>query len=142
MVVNDLDAAAASDIAAEIVAAGGRATAVASDIAAESGATATVDAAVEAYGRVDIVVNNAGLLRSAPFTEVTADLWDRVIAVNLRGTFLVTHAAWQHFVELGTHPQPGAGGRRSGHPRQRRRADGLHGDVGCVEDRAGGVEDG
>ena len=101
VVVNDLDAAAASDIAAEIVAAGGRATAVASDIAAESGATATVDAAVEAYGRVDIVVNNAGLLRSAPFTEVTADLWDRVIAVNLRGTFLVTHAAWQHFVEQG-----------------------------------------
>jgi NAD(P)-dependent dehydrogenase (short-subunit alcohol dehydrogenase family) len=101
VVVNDLDAAAASNIAAEIIAAGGRATAVATDIATESGAAAAVDAAVTGYGRVDIVVNNAGVLRSAPFAEVTADLWDRVVAVNLRGTFLVTHAAWPHFIAQG-----------------------------------------
>ena len=101
VVVNDLDAAAARDIAEEIVAMGGQATPVVSDVAIESGAAAPVDAALEAYGRIDIVVNNAGVLRSAPFAEMTADLWDRVVAVNLRGTFLVTHAAWPHFVEQG-----------------------------------------
>jgi NAD(P)-dependent dehydrogenase (short-subunit alcohol dehydrogenase family) len=101
VVVNDLDDAATADLVAEIASAGGQALAVAGDIATESGANATIDAAVATFGRIDIVVNNAGILRSAPFAEMHADLWDRVVAVNLRGTFLVTHAAWPHFVEQG-----------------------------------------
>lgn len=101
VVVNDLDESAAHGVVDEITSAGGNASVMISDIATEDGAAAVVDAAVDGFGRIDIVVNNAGVLRSAPFAEMTADLWDRVVAVNLRGTFLVTHAAWQHMVDQG-----------------------------------------
>ena len=101
VVVNDLDEAAARGVADEITAAGGRAVAVISDIATEPGAAAVIGAAVDGLGRVDIVVNNAGVLRSSPFSDMTVELWDRIIAVNLRGTFLVTHAAWQHMAAQG-----------------------------------------
>lgn len=99
VVINDLDGTAADDVTATIVANGGRAVAAVSDVATETGAGAVIEAAVSTFGRIDVVVNNAGVLRSAPFDEMTVDLWDRVVAVNLRGTFLVTHAAWPHFLD-------------------------------------------
>lgn len=101
VVVNDLDGDAAQTVVDAITSAGGRATAAIADIATEDGAGAIVAAALERFGRVDIVVNNAGLLRSTPFADMTVDLWDRIVAVNLRGTFLVTHAAWPHMAEQG-----------------------------------------
>ncbi|MFM2070565.1 MAG: hypothetical protein RLZZ623_828 [Actinomycetota bacterium] len=101
VIVNDLDVDAANTVVAEIVAAGGRAVVAPGDIATEAAAAATVDAAIQSFGRVDIVVNNAGVLRSAPFRELTVETWDRVVAVNLRSTFLVTHAAWGHMADQG-----------------------------------------
>ena len=101
VVVNDLDRHHAGEVAAEIIRSGGRAIVVTSDISTDDGAREPIDAAIDEYGRIDIVVNNAGVLRSAPFADMTAAVWDHVIAVNLRGTFLVTHAAWPHFVEPG-----------------------------------------
>jgi NAD(P)-dependent dehydrogenase (short-subunit alcohol dehydrogenase family) len=101
VVVNDLDGDAAAAVAAEVRRAGGRAITATSDISTEDGASAPVEAAIDEFGRVDIVVNNAGVLRSAPFAEMTTAVWDQVVAVNLRGTFLVTHAAWPHFIEQG-----------------------------------------
>jgi NAD(P)-dependent dehydrogenase (short-subunit alcohol dehydrogenase family) len=101
VVVNDVDGDAADAVVAEIVALGGTATAVSSDIAGAPGAAAPVDTARREFGRIDIVVNNAGVLRSAPFVDTTEDLFDRIVAVNLRGTFLVTHAAWPHMVDQG-----------------------------------------
>ncbi len=101
VVVNDLADDEAHAVAEAITAAGGKAVAVASDIADEEGADAAVAAAIATFGRIDIVVNNAGVLRSSPFAEMTATLWDRVVAVNLRGTFLVTHAAWPHLARQG-----------------------------------------
>lgn len=101
VVVNDLAEPEAHSVAAAITAAGGRSVVAAGDIATEAGAAATIAAAIDAFGRVDIVINNAGVLRSSPFADMTVEIWDRVIAVNLRGTFLVTHAAWPHMVEQG-----------------------------------------
>ena len=101
VVVNDLDGDAAEVVVASIVAAGGTATAVASDIALEAGAAAPVDIARREFGRIDIVVNNAGILRSSSFGELDVEQWDRIIAVNLRGTFLVTRAAWPHLTAQG-----------------------------------------
>ena len=101
VVVNDLDAEAAAAVASEVQRAGGRSIAVASDVATERGAAEPVDAALGEFGGLDIVVNNVGVLRSAPFDELAVDTWDRVVAVNLRGTFLVTHAAWPHLVARG-----------------------------------------
>lgn len=101
VVVNDVDGEAACAVAAEICAAGGSAATHVSDIATESGAASLIASALDRFGRLDIVINNAGLLRSAPFDDMTPDLWDRVVGVNLRGTFLVTHAAWPHLAAQG-----------------------------------------
>jgi len=101
VVVNDLDGDAARAIVTEIESSGGRAIAVPADVSQVDDAGAIVTTAIDAFGRIDIVVNNAGLLRAAPFGELDVDVWDQVIAVNLRGTFLVTHAAWPHLVQQG-----------------------------------------
>lgn len=79
----------------------GGALSVPADISTAAGASAVVDAALDAFGRVDVVVNNAGILRSAGVAETTDDVWDAVLGVNLRGAFLVTRAAWPTMVERG-----------------------------------------
>lgn len=91
--VTDLEGAAAAAVAAEIVAAGGRATGLAADVtdlAAMRGAVASVEAAL---GPLDVLVNNAGWERLHPFVESDPALWDRLIAVNLKGVLNATRAA-------------------------------------------------
>jgi NAD(P)-dependent dehydrogenase (short-subunit alcohol dehydrogenase family) len=68
-------------------------------VASPDGAEAMVKTALDAFGRVDIVVNNAGILRDKSFQNMTQDLWDAVIAVHLTGAFNVTRAAWPHLRE-------------------------------------------
>lgn len=100
VVVNDLpardpgDPPTADRVAAEIQETGGRAVAVSADIAQDEEARSLVETALERFGRLDIVVNNAGLLRASDFGEMTSELFDQVIAVNLRAAVLVTGAAW------------------------------------------------
>lgn len=60
---------------------------------------AVVKAAIDAFGRVDIVVNNAGILKDKAFTNMDDSMWDPVIAVHLKGTYNVTKAAWPHFLK-------------------------------------------
>ena len=84
----------AARLVSEIEAAGGRAHLCEVDITAEDGAARLVSTAVERFGRLDIVINNAGVLRSVDFGEMTAKVFDEVMTVNLRATFLVTAAAW------------------------------------------------
>jgi len=55
-----------------------------------------VRTALDTYGRVDIIINNAGILRDVSFRKMTYDDWDKVYQVHLRGAFAVTHAAWTH----------------------------------------------
>jgi NAD(P)-dependent dehydrogenase (short-subunit alcohol dehydrogenase family) len=99
IVVNDVDAGAADAVVAELPAE--RGATHHGDISTEEGAGSLIAVALERFGRIDIVVNNAGILRSAPFADTTTDVWDRIVAINLRGSFLVTHAAWPHFVAQG-----------------------------------------
>jgi NAD(P)-dependent dehydrogenase (short-subunit alcohol dehydrogenase family) len=110
VVVNDLggsregvgaDAEPASAVAAEIVAAGGVAIADHSDVAAEAGAETLIDVAVDQFGRVDIVVNNAGIIRWAGFPDADVENLERHLAVHLTGSFNTTRAAWPHMVEQG-----------------------------------------
>jgi NAD(P)-dependent dehydrogenase (short-subunit alcohol dehydrogenase family) len=61
---------------------------------------------VQAWGRVDIVINNAGIVRDAPFEDVTADRLDPLIDVHLRGAFYVTRPAWKIMREHGRRPSP------------------------------------
>ena len=72
--------------------------AVGNKASAEDG-DAVVKAAIDAFGRVDIVVNNAGILRDKAFANMEDAIWDQVIAVHMRGTFKVTKAAWPYMLK-------------------------------------------
>lgn len=88
-------------VAGEIAAAGGRASAAVVDVTDETSVEALAAAATEALGRVDILINNAGVsLASAVHKTTTAD-WDRLFAVNVRGTFLCTRTWLPGMVERG-----------------------------------------
>ena len=86
------EAAQAATVAAEVRALGRQALVVQADVGVEAEATALVEAVNAAFGRVDILVNNAGIALAAPVHELSVTAWDRVIAVHLRGTFLMTRA--------------------------------------------------
>ncbi|GAB3068159.1 SDR family NAD(P)-dependent oxidoreductase [Nocardioides zeae] len=110
VVVNDLGgardgsgsgSAMADEVVAEVVAAGGEAVASYDSVATPEGAAAIVATAVEAFGAVHGVVNNAGILRDASFAKMGVDEWTAVQQVHLGGAFNLTRAAWPHFVEAG-----------------------------------------
>jgi 3-hydroxyacyl-CoA dehydrogenase/3a,7a,12a-trihydroxy-5b-cholest-24-enoyl-CoA hydratase len=105
VVVNDLgggirgegqSSSAADKVVEEIVAAGG--SAVANYDSVENG-DRIVKSALDAFGRIDIVVNNAGILRDVTFAKMTPDDWDIIYKVHVLGSFRVTHAAWPHMRE-------------------------------------------
>ena len=83
----------------EIVAAGGEAVANADDISAWAGAESLVGQAVEAFGGLDVLVNNAGILRDRMIVSMTEQDWDSVVAVHLRGSLAVLHHAARYWRE-------------------------------------------
>ncbi|HWL03155.1 MAG TPA: SDR family NAD(P)-dependent oxidoreductase, partial [Microbacteriaceae bacterium] len=99
VVVNDVSEAAAAAVVAEITAAGGRASAVVAPVGSSAVAEQLVETAVGAYGRLDIVVTNAGILRDKSLLKMTDEDFDAVIDVHLRGTFTMARAAFAYFKE-------------------------------------------
>lgn len=95
----DVDATPAESVVREIQEAGGTAVADHHDISTEEGGRAVVQTALDAFGRVEVVVNNAGILRDATFHKMTLQQWAAVCRVHLDGTAFVTHAAWPHLRE-------------------------------------------
>jgi len=95
----DLDGGAAAATAAAIVADGGDAIGIACDVTEADACAAAMDAAVDAHARLDVLVNVAGVGGFAPTTDVTLDEWNRTLAVNLTGTFLMCQRALPHLVE-------------------------------------------
>ena len=83
----------ASEVVTAIEALGGRAVVNGDDISTDDGAKRLIDTAVEAFGGLDAVVNNAGILRDRMLVNMTFDEWDAVIRVHLRGTFATSHHA-------------------------------------------------
>jgi NAD(P)-dependent dehydrogenase (short-subunit alcohol dehydrogenase family) len=88
---------AAQQVVDEIVGRGGEAVAHTSDISTMDGAQSLVDQAVDQWGRLDVVVNNAGILRDRMLVSMTEDEWDSVIRVHLKGTFATSHFAANHW---------------------------------------------
>ena len=106
VVVNDLgadpdgsgaDAGPANEVVAEIEAMGGRAVVNGANVADWDEAEAMVDQAVETFGRLDVLVNNAGILRDKMVFSMSEDDWDAVIAVHLKGHFCPTRHAAAHW---------------------------------------------
>jgi len=110
VVVNDLggsiegdgaDIGPAQTVVEEIKAAGGEAVADTNDVSTPAGGQAIIDSAINAFGRIDVLVNNAGIVRYAGLPEIEAENLERHLDVHLVGSFNTLRAAWPHFVEQG-----------------------------------------
>ncbi|WP_030276545.1 3-oxoacyl-ACP reductase FabG [Streptomyces sp. NRRL B-24484] len=99
--VIDLDEEACKPVVEEIEAAGGRALAVGVDVADEPGVQGAVDRIARELGAPTVLVNNAGITRDNLLFKMTADDWDAVMNVHLRGSFLMTRAVQGHMTEAG-----------------------------------------
>ncbi|MDZ7726732.1 MAG: SDR family oxidoreductase [Dehalococcoidia bacterium] len=106
VVVNDLggdphgqgeDRAAAQKVVDEIKAAGGEATPNYDNVASYDGGYNIVKTAMDTYGRLDVVICNAGILRDIAFHNMSEEDWDKVFAVHIKGSFTVLRAAWPVF---------------------------------------------
>jgi NAD(P)-dependent dehydrogenase (short-subunit alcohol dehydrogenase family) len=104
VVVAEFSDAAGAETVRLVEAAGGAATFVKTDVSTESGAKAMVDHAVAAYGRVDVLYNNAGIMPEADHSVIDTEVavWDQVMAVNVRGVFLGCKHAIPQMVEQGS----------------------------------------
>jgi NAD(P)-dependent dehydrogenase (short-subunit alcohol dehydrogenase family) len=134
VVINDLggatdgsgqDISAAQAVADEIVALGGEAVGNTDSVSSYEGAKAIIDTAVEAFGDLHVVVNNAGILRDRMLVSMSEDEFDVVIAVHLKGTFNVSHHAaswWRDEAKAGRIVERAIVNTSSGA--------GLHGNVG------------
>jgi NAD(P)-dependent dehydrogenase (short-subunit alcohol dehydrogenase family) len=97
----DVNGAAVAEVARAIEGDGGKAVAVPCDVAKSGEVAKALGATLKAFGRVDVLVNNAGVLDDAPFLELGIDEFDRVLGVNLRGAFLMAQAVARQMVEQG-----------------------------------------
>jgi len=110
VVVNDFGGArdgsggsteAAEQVVAEIQAAGGEAIANGADVSSPEQVDVMVKQAMDTWGRIDVLINNAGILRDKSFVKMTQDDWDKVIAVHLTGSEICTRAVWPIMREQG-----------------------------------------
>jgi NAD(P)-dependent dehydrogenase (short-subunit alcohol dehydrogenase family) len=111
VVVNDVggprdgsgsDATAADQVVAEIRGAGGQAVANRDSVASPDGARNIVETAINEFGQLDVLINNAGILRDKTLLKMDLPMWDAVIDVHLKGTFLCLQKAAAHMKERGT----------------------------------------
>jgi glucose 1-dehydrogenase len=95
----------ANRVVADLRQAGGQALAIRADVAREDDVEAMFAQMLDAWGRIDILVSNAGVQRDAPLTEMTLEQWNSVLAINLTGAFLCTRAAARAMIRQGPKPE-------------------------------------
>lgn len=95
VVVNDFNAENAANVVREIEVDGGRAVAAIADVGNVAGGESILATALQAFGRVDILINNAGILRDKSFANLTEEMWDLIVQVHLKGTFCVTQPVFR-----------------------------------------------
>jgi len=102
MVVADVDAEGAERVAEALAGAGVQALGVPVDVGVEVDARRLAETTLDAFGRVDVLVNNAGVASSSPLIETTLDEWNRVLAVDLTGVFLCSRAVAPTMIAQGS----------------------------------------
>ena len=130
------DASAASAVVKAIELGGGKAIAIRADAANVEAVKGAVEKAVATFGRLDVLVNNAGTAIPKPFEETTLEEMDRVIDINVRGVFATTQAALKHMKDGGSHHHDRFGGGRA---RRCARACALRGHEGSRQDVHSGI---
>jgi len=101
IVATDIDAAGLAETARIIGADAGTVTTVVGSVAEPSDVAEMINAAIDGYGRIDVLCNIAGILRFNNLADTSLDEWNQIIAVNLTGTFLMCQAAMPHLLESG-----------------------------------------
>lgn len=101
VLVADINGAMARDVAQEIVSGGGRATSFALDISDSAQVSALVNHALQEFGKIDVLVNNAGIGHVRDFLSITLEEWNRVLNINLTGQFLCAQAVARIMVRQG-----------------------------------------
>ncbi len=110
VVVSDLNEVGGTAVVQQIAARGGMAAFCRADVADRRDAQALVDFAVQRFGRLDILVSNAGIVHGAEFVDLTEEDFDRVLRVNLKGPFLCGQAAVRQMLAQGPRADGGRGG--------------------------------
>src|SRR5437660_3123276 len=101
VMITDINLEAANNTVNQIRSKGGKADATNADAASVADARRTVQETLQAFGRLDILVNNAGIYPFAPALQVTEELWDKVLDINLKGLFFYSQAAAQEMMNEG-----------------------------------------
>ena len=101
VVIADVNGEGAGGVARSISEGGGRAIALQVDVTDAPGVRAMTEQTIAAFGKIDILVSNAGWDRAGPFADTDEELWDRVIAINYRGHLATCHAALPYMRERG-----------------------------------------
>lgn len=101
LIVNDVDAVRSEAVAGRLASDGAAVMALPGDVSVREDAEALVEMAVGAWGRLDLLVNCAGIFPNVPVVEMSDDEWDRVYDVNLRGPFMLSRAAARAMIGLG-----------------------------------------
>jgi acetoin reductase-like protein len=101
VIIGDLQEGGAQVVANEVTDAGGQAVGMALDVRDQAQVQAVVDRAVEQFGGVDILMNNAGVIRITPFLEITEEEWDLIFDVNCKGLLWCSQAAARRMIKQG-----------------------------------------
>ena len=109
VVVGDVNEVRAAALAKDIAAAGGYAVARRADVGERADCEALVEYAVAQFGRLDVLVNNAGIVHAADFLDLAEEDFDRVLRINLKGAFLCGQAAARRMVEQEARPDGSRG---------------------------------
>ncbi len=137
VVVVDIDREAGREAVAQIERDGGTAIYLYADVSQSADVQGVVNHVVEKWGRIEVLINNAGIMRFQSVVDLPEDDWDRVMSVNLRAAFLFSKYALPHFrhedgrkggsvVNVSSVHAPGHHAQRRGLRRQQRRIRGVH----------------
>jgi 2-deoxy-D-gluconate 3-dehydrogenase len=101
VMITDINPEAASQTVEQIMARGGKARAIHADATSADDAKKAVEATVESFGRLDILVNNAGIYPISPILEISEEMWDRVLDINIKGVYFYSRAAAKEMIKAG-----------------------------------------